>query len=113
MARARRQPDLPVEGMSRIERPEVEEPAEDLRSIRGEIATLNERKRNAQGLLRSALQAVGITVHKYVDPDGVPRIARIKDKPGVSVERDKSAKKADSDGPPGRPEDDDGGVEVS
>lgn len=106
MPRARLQPDLPAEGMSRIERPDVEEPAEDLRAITGEIATLNERKRNAQGSLRTALQSAGLTVHKYVDADGVARVARIKDKPGVSVERDKGAKSTK------KADEDDGGVEV-
>lgn len=108
MARAKRQPELPAPGMGRVERPEIEEPAEDLRAIRGEIATLNERKRNAQSTLRGALEAAGIANHKYVDADGVPRIAKIKDKPGVSVDRDKSAKKSDDVEIP-----DDGGVDVS
>lgn len=97
--------------MARVERPEIEEPAEDLRAITGEIATLNERKRNAQSALLGNMQAAGVKIHKYLDADGKPRVARIKDKPTVTVERDKSAA--------GNPEDadegagDGGEVEVS
>lgn len=91
MGRRARQQDLPAEGLARVERPEIEEPAEDLRAITGELATLNERKRNAQNALLTAMLAVGITIHKYVDPDGKPRRARVKGKQTVCVERDESA----------------------
>lgn len=110
MARKARQATLPAEGMARVERPEIEEPAEDLRAITGELAQLNERKRNAQGTLLAAMQASGVTLHKYVDADGKPRQARVKDKHTVCVERDKSAK-AEDDAPGDGA--DDGGVEVS
>lgn len=108
MPRAKRQQDLPAEGMAREERPEIEGPAEDLRALRLESANLNERKRALQAQLRTALEQAGIGSHKYVDADGVPRIARIKDRPGVSVDRDKSASSRDDDG-----DDDSGDVEVS
>ncbi len=113
--RQRRQEDLPAPGMSRVERPEIDEPAEDLRAITGELATLNERKRNAQGALLAAMQAANVTVHKYVDADGKPRQARVKDKPTVCVERDKSAEASDARPPADDRGDDasDGGVEVS
>lgn len=111
MARTKKQPDLPAPGFARVERPEIEEPAEDLRAITGELAQLNERKRNAQGALLTAMQGVGITLHKYVDADGKPRQARVKDKHTVCVERDKSAKaEGDASDEGGG---DDGGVEVS
>jgi hypothetical protein len=110
MGRPKKQEDLPAPGMSRVERPDIEEPAEDLRAITGEIATLNERKRNAQTALLTAMQSVGLTVHKYVDSDGKPRQARIKDKPTVCVERDKSAAASESST---TNDDDDGGVAVS
>lgn len=94
MARARRQqPDLPAPGMSRIERPSIEEPAEDLRAITGELATLNERKRNAQATLLAAMDAEGIKLHKYLDPDGVERKAEVVAKPRARVERVKGTRK--------------------
>lgn len=91
MARRKKQEDLPAPGFARREVPEIEEPAEDLRAITGEIATLNERKRNAQAALLAAMQGAGVTIHKYLDSEGKPRQARIKDAPKVCVERDKSA----------------------
>lgn len=103
--RGRQQPDLPAPGMGRVERPEVEEPAEDLRAINGEIANLNERKRVAAALLLQKLQEAGITVHKYLDPDGVERKAEIIAKPRARVERVKGAKKADNAPPPEVPDD--------
>lgn len=109
MARRAKQEDLPAPGMARVERPSVEEPAEDLRAITGEIATLNERKRNAQRMLLEAMVSEGIKIHKYMDPDGVERCARITDDPKVRVERVKGSRKADD----GDSSDDAGGVEVS
>lgn len=109
MARRQRQPTLPAEGMGRVQRPEIEEPAEDLRAVSGEIATLNERKRALKASLRQALESAGLSAHKYLDPEGVSRVAKIKDKPGVSVDRDKSAKKDDTVEVP----DGDGGDEPS
>lgn len=103
--RARQQEDLPAPGMSRVDRPEVEESAEDLRAISGEIATLNERKRAAQAALLAAMQAAGVELHKYLDSDGQERAARVTLKPKVSVERSKGQKAADEDA--------DAGVEVS
>lgn len=106
MARARRQQDLPAEGMSRIERPEIEEPAEDLRAITGDLATLNERKRSAQATLLEKMQAAGVTLHKYLDADGIERKAEIVNKPKARVERVKGTKKATEDAPPGEQPDD-------
>lgn len=103
MPRKKKQPDLPGDGFAAIERPEIEEPAEDLRAIRQEIASLNEKKRASAERLHEALTAAGLQQHKYVDADGVPRVAKLRDRPGVAVERDKSASSGD---------DGDGGVEV-
>lgn len=110
MGRPRKQEDLPAPGMSRIERPEIEEPAEDLRAITGELATLNERKRNAQRTLREKCEAVGITLHKYLDPDGVERKVEIITTSKARVERVKDSPRAAADD--SHP-DDDGGVAVS
>lgn len=107
--RAQKQEDLPAPGMARVERPSIEDPAEELRVITGEIATLNERKRNAQRTLLEAMLSEGIRIHKYMDPDGVERCARITDDPKVRVERVKGSKKSDD----GDSSDDAGGVEVS
>lgn len=100
---APRQPDLPAEGMSRREIPAIEEPAEDVRVLKLERAGLNEKIRAAQTALHEAMVAEAVVIHKYMDGDNVPRVARIKDRPSVSVERDKSAAVEDED---------DGGVEV-
>jgi hypothetical protein len=97
MPRAKRQPDLPGDGFSRTELPEVEEPAEDVRILKLERAGLNEKVRAAQIRLLEAMQASNLTIHKYMDADNVPRVARVKEKPSVSVERDKSAQEADVD----------------
>lgn len=105
MAREKKQADLGPQ-FARLERPEVEEPAEDVRALKLERAGLNEKIRAAQTLLLEAMQAAGLTVHKYMDPDNIARVARLKEKPSVSVERDKSAAPDDGD-------EDDGGVEVS
>jgi len=99
MARAKKQPDLPAPGMGRVERPSIEEPAEDLRAITGELATLNERKRNAQATLLAAMDAEGLKIHKYLDPDGVERKAEVVAKPRARVERVKGTRKA-ADAPP-------------
>lgn len=104
MARAKRQPDLPAQGFGRVERPEIEEPAEDLRAITGELATLNERKRTAQSTLLEKMQASGLTIHKYLDADGVERKAEVITKPRARVERVKGVKKAD-DAPGQAPDD--------
>lgn len=106
MTRAKKQEDLPAPGMSRVERPSIEEPAEDLRAITGELATLNERKRNAQATLLAAMEAEGLKIHKYLDPDGVERKAEVVAKPRARVERVKGAKKAADDAPPAEPGDD-------
>lgn len=99
MARAKRQESLPAPGMARVERPSIEEPAEDLRAITGELATLNERKRNAQANLLQAMNAEGLTIHKYLDPDGIERKAEVVAKPRARVERVKGAKKPTEDAP--------------
>lgn len=92
MARPRRQETLPAEGMSRVERPDIEEPAEDLRAITGELATLNERKRNAKRAAAAAMTAAGIAEHRYLDPDGVERRIRLNSKTSVTIERVRTPK---------------------
>lgn len=88
-----------MDGFARPERPEIEEPAEDLRAIQIEVATLNERKRNAQATLLEAMQSAGIAEHRYLDEDGIERRAKVHIKPRAQVERVKVAKeKADEGG---------------
>lgn len=101
---AKRQQDLGADFAPK-ELPEIEEPAEDVRALKLERAGLNEKIRGAQTRLLEAMQAANLTVHKYMDPDNVARVARIKEKPSVSVERDKTADTEPAD-------DDDGGVDV-
>lgn len=105
--RQRKQQEIP--GTEQPERPEIEEPAEDLRAITGELALLNERKRNAQRTLLEAMVAAGIKEHRYVDSDGTARRARLKETPKVQVERVKMPKETESASADG----DDGDVEVS
>jgi hypothetical protein len=105
MGRPKKQQEIP--GTERVERPEIQEPAEDLRAITGEIATLNERKRNAQRTLIEACAAAGITVHKYLDDEGNERTVRITETPKVKIERAKAQKSSseDDDIPPPTEED--------
>lgn len=98
MPRVRKQPTLPGDGFASPERPEIEEAAEDVRVLKLERAGLNEKIRASQTRLLETMEAANLTVHKYMDADNVARVARIKNKPGVSVERDKSADVEDDDG---------------
>lgn len=105
MARAKKQTEL--DGFERVERPDIEEPAEDLRAIQLEVATFNERKRNAQAALLEAMVSAGLTEHRYLDADGIERSAKVHTKPRAQVERVKTKKeKVDESG-------DEGSVEVS
>lgn len=93
-----------------MERPEIEGPAEDLRALRGERATIAEKIRNAEGLVIQACQQAGITTHRYLDADGIERKVEIMAKPKASVERVRKPREK-SDG--GGDDDNGGGVEVS
>jgi hypothetical protein len=96
MARTRRQLEVP--GTERVERPDIEDPAEDLRVIQLEVATLNERKRNAQAALLEAMTSAGITEHRYLDSDGIERSAKVHTKPRAQVERVKTKKEKTDEG---------------
>lgn len=100
MARkARTQETLPGDEYKRKEIPEIEEPAEELRACRDEIATLNERKRNAENSLITACQAAGISLHRYLDPEGVERKVEVIQKPKATIKRVSKPKEAESPGP--------------
>src|SRR6267378_4400911 len=88
------------------ENPDLQEKCEDLRLLRAERIAVQQKEKGALDSLLAYRRTMTnpVDVHRYLDEDGITRVARFKTAVKVSVRSEKSDDADDSD------DDDDGGA---
>lgn len=92
----RKQQSLPGEAYQMVDRPEVEEAAEEVRLVKEAIKGMREKLHVCEEALVNRCILAGIKVHKYTGPEGQPLIVRVKHSQKVAVDRDKGDEAGDS-----------------